>query len=69
MGKDATELIYLLQDHNRLKYIITRNDEARTSLLRKDIDDYMDLKTHDHGYLKAKFNLINALNNFRHQDK
>lgn len=54
MGKDATELRYFSEEG--MMYYITRNDGARTSLLRKDIDDYI-----DSGDKSAKLNIIKAL--------
>jgi hypothetical protein len=62
MGKDASELRYFSEKD--MLYFVTRNDGARTSLFRKDIDDYM-----DSGAPSAKDNLIKALSNFRHLDE
>jgi len=62
MGKDATELRYFSEKD--MMYYITRNDGARTSLRRKDIDDYI-----DSGDKSAKLNIINALNNFGQTDE
>lgn len=61
MGKDATELRYFSEKD--MMYYVTRNDGARTSLLRKHIDDYM-----DSGDQSAKFNLMKVLSNFKHQN-
>lgn len=61
MGKDATELRYFSEKD--MMYYVIRNDGARASLLRKDIDDYM-----DSGDQSAKHNLIKALSNFKHQN-
>jgi len=61
IGKDVTELRYFSEKD--MMYYVTRNDGARTSLLRKDIDDYI-----DSGDQLAKLNIIKALSNFRHQD-
>jgi hypothetical protein len=61
MGKDATELIYFSEKD--MMYYVTRNDGAKTSLLRKHIDDYM-----DSGDQSAKLNIIKALSNFKHKD-
>ena len=61
MGKDITELKYFSEKD--MMYYVTRNDGARTSLLRKDIDDYV-----DSGDQSAKLNLMKALSNFRHQN-
>ena len=62
MGKDATELRYFSEKD--MMYYVTRNDGARTSLRRKDIDDYI-----DSGNKSAKFKIINALNNFEQKDE
>ena len=61
MGNDANELRYFSEKD--MMYYVTRKDGARTSLLRKDIDDYI-----DSGDQSAKLNIIKALTNFKHQD-
>jgi len=62
MGKDSTDLTYFSKKD--MVYYAIRNDEARTSLRRKDIDDYMDSDDKS-----AKLNIINSLNNFEKKDK
>ena len=61
MGKDATELVYFSEKD--MMYYVTRNDGAKTSLLRKHIDDYI-----DSGDKSAKLNIRKALSNFKRQD-
>jgi len=59
LGKDVDEIRYVTEE-DITQYKIVRDDDAKTFIMRKDIDDFFG-SSKEH----AKINIMNALSNFK----